>query len=57
MQTNPVIDMAKTGENIVTLRKKAGLSIKEIQEAFGFGHHRRFINGSKGWHCPPLTIW
>jgi len=33
----PIIDMTKTGQNIVTLRKKAGLSVKDLQDAFGFG--------------------
>ena len=32
----PVIDMIQTGENIVRLRKRAGLSVKDIQEGFGF---------------------
>ena len=28
----PVIDMAETGKNIVRLRKKVGLSVKDIQD-------------------------
>ena len=32
----PTIDMIKTGQNIVFLRKRAGLKVKDIQEAFGF---------------------
>ena len=33
----PIIDMIKTGQNIVILRKQAGLSVKDLQAAFGFG--------------------
>ena len=30
------IDMAKTGANIKRLREESGLSVRELQEAFGF---------------------
>ena len=32
----PTIDMIKTGQNIVRLRKAAGLSVKDLQDIFGF---------------------
>ena len=32
----PMIDMARTGANILKLRKDAGLSIHDLQKAFGF---------------------
>lgn len=32
----PVVDIEATGKNIDTLRKKAGLSIRDIQEVMGF---------------------
>ena len=32
----PVIDMAATGQNIVLLRKRAGLTVKDLQNIFGF---------------------
>lgn len=32
----PTINMAATGNNIVRLRKAAGLSVKDLQEIFGF---------------------
>lgn len=37
MSTIPVIDMSRTGQNIVILRKRAGLSVRDLQDAFGFG--------------------
>lgn len=36
MNRIPVIDMVRTGENIARLRRKAGLSVKELQDMFGF---------------------
>ena len=32
----PTIDMIRTGENINRLRQNAGISVKELQEVFGF---------------------
>ena len=33
----PVIYSAATGANICRLRKAAGLSVKDLQDVFGFG--------------------
>ena len=32
----PVIDMIGTGQNIARLRKQAGLSVRDLQDVFGF---------------------
>lgn len=32
----PVISMALTGENILNLRKRSGMTVKELQDIFGF---------------------
>lgn len=32
----PVIDMIGTGQNIERLRKQAGLSVRDLQDVFGF---------------------
>ena len=32
----PTIDMTGTGQNINRLRKQAGLSVKDLQDIFGF---------------------
>ncbi|MCI8566467.1 MAG: XRE family transcriptional regulator [Lachnospiraceae bacterium] len=34
--TLPTIDMIKTGQNIGRLRRQAGLSVKDLQDIFGF---------------------
>ncbi len=36
MFTIPAIDMVKTGQNIRKLRIQAGLSVKDLQDIFGF---------------------
>lgn len=36
MSNMPIIDMVKTGKNIKRLRKKMGLSVKDLQSIFGF---------------------
>ena len=32
----PTINLVATGQNIVRLRKAAGLSVKDLQDIFGF---------------------
>ena len=32
----PTIDLARTGANIVRLRKAAGLTVRDLQRAYGF---------------------
>jgi len=36
MTVFPLIDLAATGKNIVRLREERGLSVKDLQEYFGF---------------------
>ena len=33
----PVIDMVGTGKKITQLRTEAGLTVRDLQEIFGFG--------------------
>ena len=54
MFINPVIDMAKTGQNIVTLRKKAGLSVKDLQNAFGFATPQAIYKWQQGLALPTI---
>lgn len=54
MCTIPVIDMAKTGQNIITLRKKAGLSVRDLQETFGFGTPQAIYKWQKGLVLPTI---
>lgn len=34
--TIPTVDMTTTGENILRLRKRAGLSVVDLNKVFGF---------------------
>ena len=39
MVTIPTIDMVKTGQHITELRVQAGLSVRQLQDIFGFMWH------------------
>ncbi len=40
----PVIDMVRTGQNIARLRKQAGLSVRDLQDVFGFATPQAIYN-------------
>ena len=46
--------MKATGENIVKLRKKAGLSVKDIQSACGFGTPQAVYKWQQGLALPTV---
>lgn len=50
----PAINMAKTGQNIVTLRKRAGLSVKDLQDVFGFGTPQAIYKWQQGLALPTI---
>ena len=50
----PAIDMAKTGQNIVMLRKKAGLSVRDLQDMFGFGTPQAIYKWQQGIALPTI---
>ncbi|MBQ7359512.1 MAG: helix-turn-helix transcriptional regulator [Lachnospiraceae bacterium] len=50
----PVIDMKRTGQNIVNLRKKAGLSVADLQDAFGFGTPQAIYKWQQGLALPTI---
>ena len=50
----PAIDMIKTGQNIVYLRKKAGLKVKDIQEVFGFTTPQAIYKWQQGLALPTV---
>ena len=54
MITIPAIDMAKTGQNIVVLRKQAGLSVKDLQDAFGFATPQAIYKWQQGLALPTI---
>jgi len=54
MFTIPTIDMLATGKNITDLRKKAGLSVKDIQDIFGFATPQAIYKWQHGTAIPTI---
>lgn len=50
----PVINPAATGANIHRLRKAAGLSVKDLQDIFGFGTPQAIYKCQRGTALPSL---
>ena len=50
----PTIDMIKTGQNISRLRKQAGLSVKDLQDIFGFATPQAIYKWQKGAALPTI---
>ena len=54
MNTITVIDVAATGKNITRLRKTAGLSVKDVQDVFGFGTPQAIYKWQNGTSLPTV---
>ncbi len=54
MVNAPVIDMIKTGQNISRLRKQAGLSVKDLQDIFGFATPQAIYKWQQGVALPTI---
>lgn len=54
MNPIPVIDLAETGKNITALRKKAGISVKELQDIFGFSTPQAIYKWQNGTAMPTI---
>lgn len=50
----PVIDMIKTGQNISRLRKQAGLSVRDLQDIFGFATPQAIYKWQQGAALPTI---
>ena len=50
----PVIDMAATGENIARLRKERGLTVRDVQEWFGFEEPQAIYKWQQGKSLPTV---
>lgn len=50
----PTIDMARTGQNILRLRKQAGLSVKNLQDVFGFSTPQAIYKWQHGTALPTV---
>lgn len=54
MQKNPIINMEKTGGNIARLRMKSGLSVRQLQEIFGFSTPQAIYKWQRGVVLPAV---
>lgn len=54
MFTLPTIDMVKTGQNITALRKQTGLSVKDLQDIFGFATPQAIYKWQHGTALPTI---
>lgn len=54
MSTIPIIDMVKTGQNISRLRQQAGLSVKDLQDIFGFATPQAIYKWQQGATIPTV---
>lgn len=50
----PTIDMVKTGQNIVRLREMQGLSVKDLQDIFGFTTPQAIYKWQHGTTLPTV---
>ena len=54
MNRIPVIDMTATGINITRLRVNTGLSVKDLQDIFGFSTPQAIYKWQRGEAMPTL---
>ena len=54
MNTIPVINMTATGRNIVRLRKMVGLTVKDLQNIFGFSTPQAIYKWQRGTAMPTV---
>ena len=54
MITLPATDMVATGQNISMLRQKAGLSVKDLQDFFGFTTPQAIYKWQHGAAMPTI---
>ena len=50
----PVIDLAATGENIIRLRERKGLSVRDLQDYFGFEAPQAIYKWQSGKSLPTV---
>ena len=54
MNPIPVINMTATGQNIIRIRKKAGVSVRMIQDALGFSTPQAIYKWQNGTAMPTI---
>ena len=54
MITMPAIDMVATGRNIMRLREEAGLTVRDLQDIFGFATPQAIYKWQHGTAMPTI---
>ena len=54
MDVLPSIDMAATGDNIIRLRRRNGLTVQDLQNVFGFSTPQAIYKWQRGTALPTL---
>lgn len=54
MLTMPTIDMEATGRNITRLREAAGLTVRDLQDIFGFATPQAIYKWQHGTAMPTI---
>ena len=54
VMNNPAINMEATGQNILRLRKKNGLTVKDLQDIFGFTTPQAIYKWQRGLALPTV---
>ena len=50
----PTIDMIRTGQNITRLRRQVGLSVRDLQDIFGFATPQAIYKWQQGVALPTI---
>ena len=50
----PVVDLNKTGQNICILRKRSGVSVRDLQELLGFATPQAIYKWQHGISLPTV---
>ena len=54
IMTMPTIDMQSTGQNIITTRKAVGMTVKDLQDIFGFSTPQAIYKWQQGVAMPTI---
>ena len=54
MDVLPSVDMAATGDNIIRLRRRNGLTVQDLQNVFGFSTPQAIYKWQRGVALPTL---
>ena len=50
----PIIDMIRTGQNIARFRQQRGMSVRDLQEVFGFATPQAIYKWQHGTTIPTI---